>query len=279
MEWIYTHWLAPLLELLYIPCDWLLGWSSRFPPIVSISIVGVISGVAVILVQKYGSNQLFLGMAKADLAFLKGRMKEAKAAKDSGALARARGLSGRIGGKYMWAALKPSLWTVPLIGLVGLWTGSRLGFLPIRPGDEFSVTAHFEDNAQGFAHVLPSDSLRPAGPLIAPVEIPQEGGAAGKQAHWKLRAETPGAALLVVRYAGQSYPIPIPIAGRGGRPPEPVTSLNDPSPAQDRLAAVEIKLAPSLPEAWWNLKLQWGGLYLLTAVGVALALRFLLKVH
>ena len=42
---------------------------------------------------------------------------------------------------------------------------------------------------------------------------------------------------------------------------------------------VEIKLAPSLPEKWWNLTLQWGGLYLIAAVGVALALRFLLKVN
>jgi uncharacterized membrane protein (DUF106 family) len=277
MEWTYTHLLLPLLNVLYIPCDWMLGWTERFSPIVSISIVGVISGVAVILVQKYGSDQRFLGQAKSDLEHLKVRMKTAKKNKDEDALARARGLSGRIGGKYMWAALKPSLWTVPLIGVIGLWTGSRLGFLPIHPGDEFLVTAHFEDNAKGFAYVLPTQEIKCAGPRIAALEIPQDGG--GIQARWKLRAHSEGPGALTVRYGERSYEIPIPIAQAGGRPPEPVTTLNDVTSAQDQLEAVEIKLDPSLPPAWWNLTLQWGGLYLIVAVGLALALRYLLKVN
>jgi uncharacterized membrane protein (DUF106 family) len=277
MDWTYTHLLLPLLNVLYLPCDWMLGWTEHFSPIVSISIVGVISGVAVILVQKYGSDQKFLGQAKADLELLKGKMKTAKQAKDEDALTRARGLSGRIGGKYMWAALKPSLWTVPLIGVIGLWTGSRLGFLPIHPGDEFSVTAHFEDNAKGFAYVLPDEWIQGAGPLIAPVEIPQDGG--GLQARWKLKAVSEGAAHLTIRHGERSYGITLPIAKSGGHPPEPVTTVNEASPAQDQLQAVAFKLAPSLPEAWWNLTLQWGGLYLIVAVGLALALRYLLKVN
>lgn len=277
MEWIYNTLLVPVLNILYYPCDWLLGWSLYFPPVVSISIVGLISGVAVIAVQKYGSNQKFLGQAKADLALLKQKMKAAKQAGDKDALTRARGLSGKIGGKYMGSSLKPSLWTVPLLAVIGLWTGSRLGFLPIRPGDEVTVAAHFEDNAKGFAYVLPTPGLKAVGPLIAPLEIPADGG--GIEARWKLRAEQEGKTGLTIHYGDRDYEIPIPIAKRGGRPPEPVTVFNPASTAQDQLQAVEIKLAPSLPEAWWNLTLQWGGLYLITAVGLALGLRFLLKVN
>ena len=62
-------------------------------------------------------------------------------------------------------------------------------------------------------------------------------------------------------------------------PPERVTTVEDPSPGQDQLEAGEIKLEPSLKEAWWNLTLQWGGLYLIAAVAVAGALRWLLKVN
>jgi uncharacterized membrane protein (DUF106 family) len=277
MDWIYTRLLLPLLNVLYFPCDWMLGWTEHFAPVVSISIVGVISGVAVILVQKYGSDQKFLGRAKADLELLKGKMRTAKQSKDEDALTRARGLSGRIGGKYMWAALKPSLWTVPLIGVIGLWTGSRLGFLPIHPGEEFAVTAHFEDQAKGFAYVLPDERIQGAGPLIAPIEFPQDGG--GLQARWKLKAVGDGAARLLIRHEERAYEIPIPIAKSGGRPPDPVTTVGEPTPAQNQLQAVEIRLAPSLPEAWWNLTLQWGGLYLIVAVGLALALRYLLKVN
>jgi hypothetical protein len=50
MEWVYLHVLVPVLDVLYIPCDWILGATSRLPPIASITIVGVLSGVAMALV-------------------------------------------------------------------------------------------------------------------------------------------------------------------------------------------------------------------------------------
>jgi len=277
MEWVYLHVLMPILNVLYHPCDWVLLWTSHFSPIVSISVVGVISGVAMVLVLKYCSDQKFLGQAKADLNLLKQKMKAAKQAGDSEALARARALSGRIGGKFMGASLKPSLWTVPIMAVLGLWTGSRLGYLPIHPGDEFSVVAHFEDNAKGFAYVQPDAALQGSGPWIAPVEIPQDGG--GLQARWKLRAKETGDVRLQIHYGERSYEIPIPLAKSGGRPPEPVTTVNEASPGQDQLQAIEIKLAPSLPQAWWNLTWQWGGLYMIVTLVVALGLRFLLKIN
>ncbi|HLY12130.1 MAG TPA: hypothetical protein VKW04_22705 [Planctomycetota bacterium] len=277
MEWIYLHLLLPILTVLYYPCDWLLAWVEHFPPVVSISIIGVISGVAVIAVQKYGSNQAFMGKAKADLEFLKLKMKSAKEAKDQDALARARGLSGKIGGKYMVAALKPSLWTVPLIGVIGLWTGSRLGYLPLHPADDVSIVAHFEDNAKGFAYVVPDEVLNWQGTLIAPIEVPSDGG--GLQARWTLRPRGDGRSDVKIHYDGALFAVPIAIASKGGYPPDPVTTVGKPSPAQDRLQAIEIKLVPSLKEAWWNLWLQWGGWYLIVAMAVAFPLRTILKVH
>lgn len=277
MEWVYIHLLLPLLNVLYVPCDWVLGWVENFPPAVSITIVGVISGIAVIAVQKYGSNQKYMGKAKADLALLKTKMKAAKQAKDEDALTRARGLSGKIGGKYMIAALKPSLWTVPLIGVIGLWTGSRLGFLPVHPGEELAVVAHFEDNAKGFAYVVPDPKLRWSGTLIAPVEVTPEGD--GLQARWTLKPEGDGRGELRIHHGGTVYGVPLAIRPKGGHPPEPVTTVGRATSAQDGLQAIEFKLQPSLKEAWWNLWLQWGGLYLLVAMGVAFPLRYLLKVN
>jgi len=277
MEWFYLHVLVPVLDVLYVPCDWLLGWTEHFSPVVSISIISVLSGVAMVLVLKYASDQKFLGQAKADLALLKLKMKGAKDKGDQDALGRARALSGRIGGKFMGASLKPSLWTVPIMAVLGLWTGSRLGYLPIHTGDEFSVVAHFEDNAKGFAYVMPGEAIQGAGPLIAPIEIPSDGG--GLQARWKLRAEAEGLAHLWIHHDGQKYSIPIPLAKSGGRPPDPVTTIGKPTRSLDALQAVEIKLAPSLPEAWWNLTWQWGGLYMIVTLVVAMGLRYLLKIN
>jgi uncharacterized membrane protein (DUF106 family) len=275
MEWFYLHVLVPVLEILYIPCDWIFGVLSHLPPFWSITIIGVISGLAMAMVLKYCSNQKFLGQAKADLALLKKKMKAAKEAKDPEALARARALSGRIGGKFMGASLKPSLWTVPIMAVLGLWTGSRLGYLPIRPGDEVVVVAHFEDNAKGYAYILPTEALR--GPFIAPIEIPTDGD--GLQARWKLQTKSESDAPITIRHEERSYSIPLPVAARGGRPPEPVTTFGHASPTHDQLQAIEVKLTPSLPEKWWNLTWQWGGLYMIVTLIVALGLRYLLKIN
>src|SRR5207248_362823 len=149
----------------------------------------------------------------------------------------------RIGGKYMWASLKPSIWTVPLIGVVGLWTGARLGYLPIRPGQEVSVAAHFEDLAGGgYAYVLPAEGLKTITPPVSPIE-PQEGG--GLQARWTLKAEREGTHRLTIRAGGRSYDVVLPVSEKGGRPPDPVTTIQDATPTQDQLQAVEIKLADS----------------------------------
>lgn len=269
--------LTPLFNGTYFLLDLVLGWVALLPPAAAIGVVGAMSGVAVMALQKWGSRQELLGRCKADLKILKQKIRQAKAAGDAAALARARGLQSRIGGKYLAAALKPALLSVPLIGLVGLWTGSRLGALPVRPDGELTVVAHFEDAAAGYAHVVPEPSMAVVGPVVSAVEVPA--GAAGKQARWTLRPTAEGRTAVLVRHAGATYRVPVAVARRGGRPPDPLTVFSRGTPGQDRLQALELKLSDSLPAAWWNLKLQWGGLYLLVALLVALPLRSLLKIH
>lgn len=267
--------MSALLDVLYAPCDLLFGWTAFFGPIAALTVVGVLSGLAVILFQKYASNQDLLGRCKEDLKILKARTKEHKAAGDLEGARRLQGLSGRIGGKYMWAALKPALWTVPIIGVVGLWAGARLGYLPVRPGEPLNVVAHFEDAAEGYAHVVTGEAFAVEGPPIAAATL--KDGA--RQAAWTVKALAAGNQTLKIRHAGRTYEVPVPVRARGGRPPELVTVFEKASPRQDRLQAVELKLADSVPSAWWNLMLRWGGLYLLAAMVVALALRRVMKVQ
>ncbi|HYE99193.1 MAG TPA: hypothetical protein VEJ18_09800 [Planctomycetota bacterium] len=269
--------LTPLFNGTYFLLDVVLGWVTMLPAAAAIGVVGALSGVGVMALQKWGSRQELLGRCKADLKLLKQKIRDAKRAGDASALNRYRGLQSRIGGKYLAAALKPALLSVPLIGLVGLWTGSRLGFLPVRPDGELTVVAHFEDAASGYAHVVPDAAMAVVGPVLSSVEVPA--GAAGKQARWTVRPTAEGRSAVVVRHAGATYRVPLPVARRGGRPPDPVTVFSRGTPGQDRLQAVELRLADSLPPAWWNLKLQWGGLYLLVALLVALPLRWIMKIQ
>ena len=58
MEWTYTHLLLPILNVLYIPCDWILGWSEHFPPIVSISIFLTGSAVPLVFPPSTSSSKM-----------------------------------------------------------------------------------------------------------------------------------------------------------------------------------------------------------------------------
>jgi uncharacterized membrane protein (DUF106 family) len=274
---IYSDYILPVLRVLYVPLDWILGWASYLPLVAAIIVVGLLSGLAIVLIQKYGSRQEFLGRCKADLKKLKADLKAAKSAGDAARLARARALSGRISGKYMGQSLKPALWTVPAITIVALWTGARLGAQPVRPGETIEAVAYFEDGASGFAHVVPADGLEFVGPAICAVAVPK--GEPGKQARWNVKAAREGRYTLAVRHGGQTYPVDLPVSARGGRPPDAVTLFVEETPAQDRLQAVELKLAPAMKPAWWNVWFEWAGLYILVAVLSALGLRWLLGVH
>jgi hypothetical protein len=276
MIWIWDKVLKPVLDLLYVLCDALLGWTALLGTVGAVTAVGILSGIVIILIQKYGSNQDLLGRCREDLKELKRRLKDAKKAGDKETLKRLSGLSGRIGAKYMGRSLLPALWTVPLITVVGLWTGARMAFQPVRPGDVVEMVAHFEDGAGGFAHVLAGNPLSVEGPAIAAIEVPKDGR--GRQALWKVRAAGEGESSLRVRHSDRTYEVALPVKARGGRPPASVVVFNEQSPAQDQLQAVELRLRPGMAPAWWNLWLEWAGLYLLAAVGCALALRYALKV-
>ncbi|MDD4890801.1 MAG: EMC3/TMCO1 family protein, partial [Phycisphaerae bacterium] len=122
----------PVMQVLYIPCDWVLGWTERFGTIWSIVIVGTLTGVGVNLFQKFCSDQKLLGKCKSNMDQLKERMSAAKKAGDDEAAARFGRVCGRISGKYMLKSLLPALWTIPPVVLVVMWAASRLAFQPIR---------------------------------------------------------------------------------------------------------------------------------------------------
>ncbi|MCY3023637.1 MAG: hypothetical protein NTW87_32050, partial [Planctomycetota bacterium] len=172
MLWFYTYCLLPVLRVLYVPLDWLLAPVSLLSPVAALVIVGALTGLAVNLIQKYFSNQNLLGRCKADLKRLKELQRAAKQAGDKDGMLRLAALSRRVSGKYMWGSLKPSLVSVPALCVLAMWTGSRLSFDPIRPGDEIEATAYFEDGAAGFAHIVPNAGLAPVGAPIAPVAVP-----------------------------------------------------------------------------------------------------------
>ncbi len=261
------------MEVLFAPLDWLLGWVARLGPLAAVAGVGVLSGLAVMLLQKWASDQRRLGLVRGDLARLRERIRGSESAERG----RLKGLRGRIATRYFFASLRPALLSVPLIGLVAVWADARLGVLAPDPGETFEVVAYFEDGADGFAHLIPNEGLAPVESAVSEIRSPAPPGPAiGRHARWRVRALKSGTFPLTIRHSDKLFETAIGIAGL---PPSPVTLFNVESPTQDQLQAVGIDLPPSVPAAWWNLGLGWMGLYLAVAMAAALAFRRAFKVH
>ena len=82
MAWFFSHVLLPLLGILYVPCDWLLGWVLYLPVAAAVAVVGALSALVVNIAQKYRSDQDLLGRARADLKRLKQRRMSSREAGD-----------------------------------------------------------------------------------------------------------------------------------------------------------------------------------------------------
>jgi uncharacterized membrane protein (DUF106 family) len=278
----YTNTLLPLLNAVFIAFDWIFGWSLLFGAFTALIIAGLLTGLFVNLIQKYCSNQNILGRSKADLEKIKSLRASAKSSGDSDAIARLNTLAGRISGRYAWGSFKPALWSIPPLCVLAMWTGSRMSFEPVRPGNDVAVIAHFEDGASGFAHMVPSSDLKSAGPAISAIAVPLDlapGQESGPQARWTVKADKSGEFPLQIRYQDQTFSIPLPVAEKGGRPPEAATTFAIETPNRDGLRVVEFKLNHTVDPAWWNFYQQWMGLYLIAAMISGLALRRVLGVN
>lgn len=277
----YTNSLLPALNAIFVAFDWIFGWSLLFGAFTALIIAGLLTGLFVNLIQKYCSNQYFLGRSKADLEKIKSLRAAAKQSGDSEAIARLNALAGRISGRYAWGSFKPALWSIPPLCVLAMWTGSRMSFEPVRPGDEVSVVAHFEDGASGFAHIVPGSDLKFAGPAISAIAVPVDlapGEESGPQARWTVKADNPGEYPLQIRYMDQTFTLPLPVVEKGGRPPESTTFATE-TPNRDGLLAIEFKLNHTVAPAWWNFYQQWMGLYLIASLIAGLALRRVLGVN
>ena len=82
-----------------------------------------------------------------------------------------------------------------------------------------------------------------------------------------------------MRHGAESYELRVPVFAKGGRPPEQAVEYRTQSATRNQLQVVELKLAPTVAPALWNLNMQWMGLYLIVAFAFGFGLRKVLGVQ
>lgn len=145
-------------EIIDLVLNPVFGWLLNLPPILAILILSVVLGLVSILAQKYMTDQAKMRRLKSDTKKLQKQMKEAQKAKEQDKMMKVQQKLMPIQLDMMKETFKPLLLTMVPFLIIFLWLGNHFAFLPIEPGEQFTVTAEFEEGLSGQA-ALASETL------------------------------------------------------------------------------------------------------------------------
>lgn len=277
--------------------DIFLKWTLYLGPFWTITVLALLTGLMIVLAQKYFTDQRLMGLLVQDTRVLKKLAKAAKKEKEKERVQRYQRRLGTVTTRRVLKSMKPVFFIIVPIMLLVTWCQNRLAYLPLRPQQEVEVRAYFCEGAEGHAHIVPADglSLRQGQSYIQLLQTP-EAEAAGAQlypfATWHLHGEA-GRYSLNIRYEGKTYVTDLVItegveqtpALQYHVPPGDIASPNKRSanssaelPPQEGLLWVEFGLQENFPIKLGKVRLNWMWSFLSLAMTFGLGLRFLLRV-
>lgn len=129
-----------------------------------ILIISLVIALFTTFIYKYATDQHKLRKLKADLKRYQKKAQAAQKDNPEKAMQIQKDMM-KLNGQYMKASFKSTLYTfIPVLIFFG-WLGAHLAFVPLMPGDSFSITAQLQPNVNGtFILNLPDE-------LSAPVTV------------------------------------------------------------------------------------------------------------
>jgi hypothetical protein len=268
--------------------DVLLNWTLHLGPFWGILVLALLTGLFVMLAQKYLSDQRRIGLIVQDTKLLGKLVKQAKKERDKEKVTRYQRRRAAVGWRRMVLSFRPVFFImIPLVLLV-TWCQNRLAYLPWRPQQEVEVRAYFSEGAEGFAHIVPMKGLRlrNGGSYVQPLEAPEaQAASAGLHPYalWHLGGK-PGKYPLRIRYQSKSYVSDMVITeGVEQTPPlqyhVPPSQIADADSLQEEgLLWVEFGLQENVPIRLGKLRLNWMWSFLPLAIVFGLGFRFIFRV-
>ncbi len=244
----------------------LIDWS----PFWGIVILSLLISLLVTLVYKYFTNQSEIKRLREEQKKYQGQLKELRDKPEE--MMRIQKEMWKATADSMKYSLKAMLITMIVVLPLFWWMNVHLSYEPIRPGEEFGVTAYFLEGSTGMVQLLADNQtilLTPASQNLS-----------GNTASWKLKGST-GEHNLSIKYNTITQEKPVLISERHEYV-EP-TIINT-SSALAQVQVSQNKLQP-LAEVFkgevsiFGWKPGWLALYFVLSLIFSLGLRKLLKVY
>lgn len=161
-----------------------LGWMLDIPPLATIAIVSVFVSIISVLFQKHFTNQDRLKFLKKETKKNQEELKKYR--NDPEKTMKLQKEMMPLQMEMMKESFKPALWTMIPFLLLFIWLSGHFAFLPLMPGEEFTVTATVDSSVTEMT-LVPLPELTVLGNATATV--------VDKKAEWTLSGDAGGYAL------------------------------------------------------------------------------------
>jgi uncharacterized membrane protein (DUF106 family) len=166
--------------------------------------------------------------------------------------------------KYMRQSFRSMLYTfIPIIIIFG-WMNSHLAYDPIVPGQEFTTSVVFEENARGIIELSVPDGITIDG--AAEKEV-KDG-----VVKWVLNGNA-GEYLLEYIFDGKKYSKEVLITEKN-RYKEPIKRIKG-----DTINSIEIENTPKKVLNLFGWKIGWLGTYIIFSIIFSMLIRKVIKVY
>jgi uncharacterized membrane protein (DUF106 family) len=128
--------------------DPLLDWVLIFSPIVSIIIIGLMMSVLTTVIYKFASDQKKIKKLKDDMKVMQKKMKEIPKDQPEKMMELNSKIM-KMQGPLMKESFKSMIYTIIPSLLVLAWMSANLAFFPLYPGQDFTITAEFNEGVIG----------------------------------------------------------------------------------------------------------------------------------
>lgn len=234
----------------------------KLPPLLAVIALALIVSLIVILITKYTTDQSLMKKLKDDI---KEHQKTIKELKNNPAKAMGvHKLAMELNMKYMAHSLKPTIITfIPVILIFG-WMSSTFAYESIKPNQEFSIAAFFQENTNGNVELIVPEGITVIGSKAKKIE--------NDKAEWILKGEE-GEHLLEFAYAGEKQQTSVLIT-------EGKKYINPVKKTQGAIKSIQInyKKLVILPIGYKDW-LGWLGAYIWSSIIFTISLRKLMKVY
>ncbi|RMF07125.1 DUF106 domain-containing protein [Candidatus Woesearchaeota archaeon] len=231
-------------------------------PLLAIVLIAFLVSLLITVVTKYATNQEEMKRLKEQM---KKFQKEMKGEKDTAKLMKLQKKTMELNMKYMKHSMRSTLITfIPIILIFG-WLNSNMAYLPIHPGEEFTVTVNFEKGSTGSIELIPPEGIR----ILSenPAEINDS------KAEWVLVSDSEVDALLQFKYDERYFDKEIKVTE--GREYAPVIKkIKDPNVKS--IVIGNEKLKPLNLFGW---RVGWLGTYIIFSIVFSMLLRKLFRLH